>query len=197
MSKTSAFPSAFPVFRPRSAKSLIIEEDIIEKCGGGKICDIPPTSKTPKINVYPYWRPKKNLCLDYSLSQDHIIVDNGPVKIFMRKTDATYLWNPKPVIPRQKRFKFGNGTMPTGKFVDEIWKEKVNAKQETYLDELIRRLANKKRKERDPDYKNLFHMLYRNLTIDNYHYYESPRLMKCRCTSCLRYPKPIKLPDWY
>lgn len=196
MSK-APFPSAFPVFRPRSVKSLIIEEDIIEKLGGGKICDIPATSTKPKVNVYPYWRPKKNLCLDYNLSQDHIIVDCRKAKLFVRKTEATYDWNPKPVVPKQRRFRYGNGMMPPGKFVDEMWKEKVDKRQKKHLADLTKRLSIKEKKERSIKNKRLFHMLHRNLITDNYAIYKRPCFTKCTCTECLRYPPPFVPPEWY
>ncbi|XP_045465552.1 uncharacterized protein LOC123674650 [Harmonia axyridis] len=197
MSKTSPFPSAFPVFRPRSVKSLIIEEDIIEKLGGGKICDIPATSTKPKVNVFPYWRPKKNLCLDYSLSQDHIIVDTRRVKIFARKTAATYDWNPKPVVPKAKRFKFGNGMMPPGQFVDEMYREKVDERQKKYLAALTKRLTVKKRREHSIKNKRLFQMLHRNLIIDNFAIYKRPCFSRCICTECFRYPKSFVRPEWW
>ncbi|KAK9880229.1 hypothetical protein WA026_010103 [Henosepilachna vigintioctopunctata] len=184
MLKSNSFPMSSRFPRTRSAKSLKIEPDLIEKCGGGKICEIPATSRKPKVNIYPYWRPKKNLCLDYNLSQNHISVDCRKAKIFMRKTDATYVWNPKPVIPKQKRLKYGHGMMPPGMFVDEIWREKVDKKQQKYYSDLKMRLTTKRKFEQDRHMRRIFYLLYRNLTIYNYSYYKSQRILKCSCNIC-------------
>lgn len=84
-------------------------------------------------NIFEKFRPKKDTCLDYNISQTDCKLEAGYTKIHLQQTYANYVPNPKPQPQKnRKKIIYFSGCGPKWKFVDEIWLEKQEELQKVY-----------------------------------------------------------------
>ncbi|XP_072387496.1 uncharacterized protein [Diabrotica undecimpunctata] len=102
----------------------------------------PTNADRPPVTLESF-RPKKNTCLDYELSETYLRWQVGNTKIRASHITGTYVPAPPGhFAPKKLKGLYFNGCPPVWKFLDEISKEKIEKQQtrnRAHFKEFLRR----------------------------------------------------------
>ncbi|XP_056632580.1 uncharacterized protein LOC130442443 [Diorhabda sublineata] len=112
-------------------KKKINYDDLLEDFSPIKVGKIFPTNADKPPVTLESFRPKKNTCLDYNLSETYLRWQVGDTKIRASRIRADYVPAPPGYFSDKPKYgsTYFSGRPPVWKFLDEIEKEKIEKRQ--------------------------------------------------------------------
>ncbi|KAG5898297.1 hypothetical protein JTB14_008640 [Gonioctena quinquepunctata] len=131
-------------------KPVARNEDLLDQFSPLKVAKVIPISTKENPIVFNTFRPQPGEMLDYNISETFVKMDVGDTKLNVRNTEAFYVPAPSDMKPKpKKKPKYCHGGPPQWKFVDEIWREEQDRKEERSKREFKNFVIKRKRYDRE------------------------------------------------
>ncbi|CAG9864958.1 unnamed protein product [Phyllotreta striolata] len=126
-----------------SSKHTNPADDLLDKFSPLRVAKIFPTNFKRKPLLLESFRPKENECLDYHLSETNVRWNVGDTKIRAKEIIGDYVLAPPGYIAKKKPV-YASGGPPCWKYVDEVWRERVEKRQAMYKEMFAEYVKNRR-----------------------------------------------------